>query len=348
MKETPQGNTKRLQWVDIAKGLGIILVVIGHSKPPTGVGSVISAFHMPLFFFLSGLVYHKRDTSISIIKAPRLKKDFVRLIIPYCLTVFVVAVFLRIIQSHGRHGYYDSMNGLLKSALFGSGSGYQGIKLIGEIWFLLAMFWTRRIMDVVFLCDKKRYRLIIVGIFVGIGIALASTGIWVPTNIDIAFVAIGFMYAGWIVQQQPALIENHYIICILIMISFAALSTSSFGMSNRNYSNMWFVSMPGAIAMSMLICIIAKLIGKIKGIRAFLAFVGKHSLLFICIHSIDWRMPFPKLGQSLITPYNGYDWYWALSGFHRFLFDLLITVVLLSGLKLFRLLISKCKQTSPI
>ena len=58
----------RLNWVDTAKGLGIVLVVIGHV-----VGGLVSAdlmnwtptvqfveawiysFHMPLFFFLSGL-----------------------------------------------------------------------------------------------------------------------------------------------------------------------------------------------------------------------------------------------------------------------------------------------------
>jgi fucose 4-O-acetylase-like acetyltransferase len=58
----------RLNWVDAAKGLGIVLVVIGHvirglvsaglmDWTPTArfVDAWIYSFHMPLFFFLSGL-----------------------------------------------------------------------------------------------------------------------------------------------------------------------------------------------------------------------------------------------------------------------------------------------------
>jgi len=61
-------TTPRVAWVDIAKGVGIILVVYGHvsgglvDAGVQQVGSVANAasaliytFHMPLFFFLSGI-----------------------------------------------------------------------------------------------------------------------------------------------------------------------------------------------------------------------------------------------------------------------------------------------------
>src|SRR5882724_1268723 len=60
--------TARVSWVDTAKGFGIILVVFGHvlrgllnsdlmEWTPTAryVDTWIYAFHMPLFFFISGL-----------------------------------------------------------------------------------------------------------------------------------------------------------------------------------------------------------------------------------------------------------------------------------------------------
>lgn len=62
------GSPQRISWVDGAKGIGIVLVVIGHVErglvssgllPPSavvaGVDRWIYSFHMPLFFFLSGL-----------------------------------------------------------------------------------------------------------------------------------------------------------------------------------------------------------------------------------------------------------------------------------------------------
>src|ERR1051325_2370139 len=63
-------NTRNL-WVDYAKAIGIVLVVYGHvvrgllnagilqdAEFHGLVDSVIYSFHMPLFFFLSGLFFY--------------------------------------------------------------------------------------------------------------------------------------------------------------------------------------------------------------------------------------------------------------------------------------------------
>lgn len=43
---------KRLDYIDVSKGFGIILVIVGHiSYTPELMGVWLSAFHMPLFFF---------------------------------------------------------------------------------------------------------------------------------------------------------------------------------------------------------------------------------------------------------------------------------------------------------
>lgn len=43
---------KRLDWVDIAKGIAIILMVIGHEVENKSIYALIFSFHMPLFFIL--------------------------------------------------------------------------------------------------------------------------------------------------------------------------------------------------------------------------------------------------------------------------------------------------------
>ncbi|OYW86650.1 MAG: hypothetical protein B7Z20_06965, partial [Sphingobium sp. 32-64-5] len=53
-KDANGGAKGRLDWVDAAKGLGIILVVIGHVWTSGAVRDTIYAFHMPLFFLLAG------------------------------------------------------------------------------------------------------------------------------------------------------------------------------------------------------------------------------------------------------------------------------------------------------
>ena len=57
--------------IDLCRGLGIILVVLGHALKQTGetntvfqvLLSVIYSFHMPLFFVLSGFVSVKKDST---------------------------------------------------------------------------------------------------------------------------------------------------------------------------------------------------------------------------------------------------------------------------------------------
>ncbi len=47
---------ERVEWIDVAKGVGIILVVIGHSSMKS-IADEIYYFHMPLFFMLAGTVF---------------------------------------------------------------------------------------------------------------------------------------------------------------------------------------------------------------------------------------------------------------------------------------------------
>ena len=48
----------RIHYLDIAKGIAMILVILGHTKKliPTNVVWWLYTFHMPLFFMLSGMV----------------------------------------------------------------------------------------------------------------------------------------------------------------------------------------------------------------------------------------------------------------------------------------------------
>ena len=48
-------SSRRIAWVDYAKGIAIIGVFILHSNAPEGVIHVVDAFCMPLFFQSAGI-----------------------------------------------------------------------------------------------------------------------------------------------------------------------------------------------------------------------------------------------------------------------------------------------------
>ena len=84
---------KRIDWLDIAKGIAIISTIIGHSFGKNRIGVFIFSFHMPIFFILSGYTLKKIQFS-EFTKA--IFKDFKRLIIPI-FVVFTIDFMLQIL-----------------------------------------------------------------------------------------------------------------------------------------------------------------------------------------------------------------------------------------------------------
>ena len=57
---------QRLEYLDIAKGIGILLVVWAHAKGPFQ--SHIYQFHMPFFFLISGYLYSSKKNFLEYLK----------------------------------------------------------------------------------------------------------------------------------------------------------------------------------------------------------------------------------------------------------------------------------------
>lgn len=71
-------RASRIGWIDAAKGIGLLCVILGHLGIPY-LDMWIYFFHMPLFFFLSGFVFSGRKYDF----ATFLKKKVRSLVIPY-------------------------------------------------------------------------------------------------------------------------------------------------------------------------------------------------------------------------------------------------------------------------
>ena len=87
-------KSEQWKWVDIAKGIGIILVLLGHFNIPDTLRVEIYTFHIPLFFFLSGVVFngHKPINRF-------LGDEAKRMIVPYyCWAFFYFVLFKLLVQ----------------------------------------------------------------------------------------------------------------------------------------------------------------------------------------------------------------------------------------------------------
>ena len=82
-------NIKRVEWIDEAKALAIILVGVGHYSCPEGLLTWIYTFHMPLFFILSGITsnFEKYPFKEFFLKKVR------TLLFPWVIAVVINVVF---------------------------------------------------------------------------------------------------------------------------------------------------------------------------------------------------------------------------------------------------------------
>jgi len=125
---TPVSN--RIQYIDIARGIGILLVVLGHNDfsiiSPFAY-HVIYSFHMPLFFFLSGYFINTSDGFRTFAV-----KRFHSLLKPYLFTIFLIYTGS---ISFGRIGFQNALGRIVKS-LYASGIYIDWVQL----WFLPHLF----------------------------------------------------------------------------------------------------------------------------------------------------------------------------------------------------------------
>ena len=86
---------QRISFLDITKGIGIIAVVIGHSiRPDILPAHFISMWHMPLFFFVSGMCFNV-DKYCSKLNGAFLKSRIKSLLVPLLMAMLIFCtVFL--------------------------------------------------------------------------------------------------------------------------------------------------------------------------------------------------------------------------------------------------------------
>lgn len=134
---------KRDVSIDICKGIGIILMVLGHSGMPKGGHDFIYMFHMPLFFFVSGYCFSEKylDTPIAFVK-----KKIKGLWLPYVkysllfLLLHNLFCYLHIyspLYGYQRHGVDMLSISQAKDSVWSVVTSMYGTdQLLGGFWFL--------------------------------------------------------------------------------------------------------------------------------------------------------------------------------------------------------------------
>lgn len=139
------GGGERIAYVDAARGLAILCVVLGHLYPGDGIVQYISSFHVPVFFILSGLLMAARDGWKTRRLTEFAAKKAKRLLYPYAT---ISALNLALIFT--RRGK-KAMLRQLTATLLGEG--------IDALWFLSALFLAEIAFKIVMSFKRRGLRI---------------------------------------------------------------------------------------------------------------------------------------------------------------------------------------------
>lgn len=278
---------ERLDYLDVAKGIGIIAVIIGHMGL-SHVNQFVFTFHMPLFFLIAGyFISDKYDFKTFFVKKVK------QLIPPYILTCIIICI-LSVISDIIQGNYNVLLHNLgqwVYASLYGAGTNHMKpfyIKQIGAIWFLLAMLWGTCI--VVYLKNVKYGAIFI--------IALAYVGykttnyLWLPLSIQAGMTASIFIYIGYIAKKENILNKNIAMgikIIMLLIWCFCIKYGGRLSMVKNLYEN-GLLNIIGAICAVYIIIDFSKWFSKFGYPSKVTRFYGRNSLAILCFHLIELNM----------------------------------------------------------
>ena len=231
---TPRG-APRIAALDVAKGLGILLVVLGHNdvfrERAHAVYEAIYLFHMPLFFFLAGVTFRGGSAGGGSF-GDVVRKRARSLLVPY-LAMSALAVALA-----WQAGGAGSAVGELRGVLYGTG---QTIRFV-PLWFLPCLFVTTVFATLAWTVARKKGPLIVIACVSAIaGAWLLSSGTFaLPPFADSSGRPLGL---PWSLDLVP------FVSTVFIL---GALTARLAFERQREIPHAWLIVFGGALALGLL------------------------------------------------------------------------------------------------
>lgn len=306
---------ERTGYVDVAKGVAILCIIIGHLDS-FAIRRVVFTFHVPIFYLITGFYISAKRT-----RAAFFRRKLRTLIVPYAVTCCVIVAGAAAINALRTDGPGTGRVALdwTYAALYGAGNSYTepfSIKGIGAIWFLWATFWGSCALRVL-LDMKDRYRPLAV-----LGILLACCWskklCWLPLSIQAGGPALLYMYIGSLFRQAQGSLRSLRAECRTALVLGALVVWVSFMVDFQSFSLARCDLGRGAVDIFGSLCGCAVVLLAARAVEVHcpvparcLAYLGRYSLLTLCAHIVELDIfPWDILKgavASLGAPYVAYQ-----------------------------------------
>ena len=292
----------RDKYIDILKGIGIILVIWGHCS--SFLFNEIYAFHMPLFFFLSGCF-----SSCKLPFGEFVRKKFRQLIIPFVIFFLLSCIYYWILLwITGRFSISDiyALTNIFP---------YNNKLPNAPLWFFWALFWMSLMYYILQKYVKNNVTIFIICILMHIlEFYLNNNGINLPAYMGRSCREIIYMHLGYILYNKSSFylklhnngnIKN-LLYGTLTLICFAALFLIQDKIINGGGIYYCLFSILTAVC-GIFLCSFIGLFIEQSRIKAIFTYLGTHTLCLFAIHLPLLEISRPIAKRLFITGSAPYD-----------------------------------------
>lgn len=279
---------KEIVWLDWAKAIGIWLVVLGHAIQSTCIDrevgrfcyDFIYAFHMPLFFLLSGYLFQKKVCNRAF-----LRSLLYALVIPYLLyslCFFPLSFYIDVIKNG--HSVLESLGRLFLGMMMGD--GYEtpySYYLCLPCWFIICIIQLKLLFSIFPVCWKS---MVLINSFAIIVIALLQHyKVDLYCNLDSTLLAIPFFSLGLFVKNINIIgggkIYSVILSIFMLYLVYVALYLNgSAQMNGPGIGRNVLLYLMGGIAGSLSILFVCQFLGRSNLIRL----ISRNTLFIIFFH----------------------------------------------------------------
>ena len=266
---------KRLLWLDVAKGMAIILVVLGHSALPPVLNRLIFAFHMPFFFLASGYssVFDKYCLE------DYMKRKVKVLLFPFLIYSFINLLLQPYVSDMSYQEYWMQFLEL----------GWLGVPL----WFIPVLFLALLIAKMFFMINNRKLRFVLFLLLPFMSISLRYTNIWLPWNLSVvpyaAFLIVLGNYLACITIRSNKYKNTKSQLLVMILCFLVTATISYYWKLDMCWNNIlpFLPLLIGALAGTAFLSLLAILIDKHStSISRVLQSVGKETYLILAFAEI--------------------------------------------------------------
>lgn len=284
--EQRKKTTGRVEYLDVARGITIWMVILFHVLGETSLiyHHFAATMVMEVFLFVSGYFFRGFDV----------KKNLLKLCLPYVLMLVIVRIYWDIALHMAEPGHILDV---LKQAVLGytidglwQGNGVY----VGIAWFLPMLVAARLVYFVI--CRLGKEDDVVKGILAVVvscaGVVIGNQGIRLPWSLDVAMATAFFMYLGDLAHRYPGKAESYFKKPWLLAASFAVwgVLVYCFGYSElpfRSYPNGMTFLISSTLSMSIVLGVSYLIARHLPHVTKILSVCGKYSFVILCAHIFD-------------------------------------------------------------